>query len=263
MKRADAFRQIAAFREEDAKWDKLLAELVTEKIESMPTPSQLSIEEGLHKLEERVKQEKKERKNQRVKLSVAAALLFVVFFSTIWTPPATQAFDKLYEAFHVVQDSVLQIFIGGSPGPEGDHNYPVNIEQTEYFEAHVSIEEAQILLPFRILQPTYMPEKYQLEQVRVVTSTENESFEVLLIYQNGKKSIHISQKSMGEESALGAIFDNRSLIEQLSIHGFPATIVTHEDYNSFQIIWTYHGQYIFIEGKVPKEELLKIAESIS
>ncbi len=133
----------------------------------------------------------------------------------------------------------------------------------------VSLEEAARRMPFRILQPSYLPAGVTLSGVRVTKADETIQA-VHLIYSNGVTVIQTSHAVPGaaelEEVA------RTTPHELLEVNG--VTAIGHETLTSqggisgradpvlADVAWGCDGRACRVTGDMPLEELLRVAESM-
>lgn len=126
--------------------------------------------------------------------------------------------------------------------PEGAEVEKMQISLPENYD---SVEEAQEHVNFTILVPSYTA-GYELESVSVLKNT------VTLSYSNGDNFLMIREST--EKSEIPENFEEVEVSGEKAYYG--------EIYGYSALYLEKNGIQIEISGKIPKEELLKIAQSL-
>jgi hypothetical protein len=132
----------------------------------------------------------------------------------------------------------------------------------------VTLQEAQERMPFRILQPSYLPAGVTLSGVRATKAGESIQA-VRLVYSNGLNVIQSPQACVAVDGLQEVL--RTSPRDTLDVNG--ATAVGHEtlprgyeggrpDPVLADLAWGCDGGGCRVTGDMPLEELLRIAQSM-
>ncbi|MEL4304856.1 DUF4367 domain-containing protein [Methanococcoides sp. LMO-2] len=138
-----------------------------------------------------------------------------------------------------------------------DDDIPIPEEPEE-----LTLDEAKDIVGFEILLPSYIPEGHEFDHALVysngATSEDNIYETVTLVYKNGAEWLHISQVFSGTEfSEMLPEGD----VETVSINGSDGQFLSHPKTNILR--WTTNDLELSITGKIDKDELVNMAESMA
>ncbi|AKB84914.1 DUF4367 domain-containing protein [Methanococcoides methylutens] len=126
----------------------------------------------------------------------------------------------------------------------------------------LTLDEAKDIVGFEILLPSYIPEGYEFDHALVysngATSEDNIYETVTLVYKNGADWLHISQVFSGTEFS-GMLPEGD--VETVSINGSEGQFLALLETNILQ--WTTNDLELSITGKIDKDELVNMAESMA
>lgn len=200
------------------------------------------------------------------KLFYAVAIIFISLVILL-SPQNSGAYSAIVEMFQKVQDNVTQLFISvGDNDPSSKGMPPEDaayiVGDTDMTSPELSIEDAQEATGFFIKQPKFVPERYQLEDVTVFGSGDEESNEVIVNYKGEKGYFSIHQKILEESFSAGVTIDNNDTqIDEINIHGRPASLLEHKA-DFLELIWVTEDYYYSISGMLSKDEIIEIAGSM-
>jgi len=118
-----------------------------------------------------------------------------------------------------------------------------------------TLDEARSSVGFTLREPTYLPAGLALVEVRVVgTDT------VIMNYSGNGASMSLVQSN-------GSAGDDRqppadSNVQQVTVGGHPATIITSADGSSSFLSWEQDGIKTVIAGTISSDEAIKVAEGL-
>ncbi len=184
------------------------------------------------------------RRNQGISASLLLILTIGLMWSLFGANPLDSSTDKGEETLALPADYYDVI--------------PNTKKQVEQME----LKEALEITDFPILVPRSLPEEFTMSQVKVIRKPQEKSTEVYLIYQGKKRSFIISELAIGEESGFGTVV-NRSNTEVLEIliNGQKAHLFLFKNGMS-RLVWMKESHYFSIEGRLTRDEIISIAESI-
>ncbi len=245
--------------------DQLIREVLDEQMLEFPSPK-LSAAEAWRKMEnERREAYRTPKKNRLPKKTIlAVASIFMVLIVAAY-PQEGGAYNRWSELFYKVQGSVVQVF-GNSSGDtniedDGSASGIFVIEDSEPIHQEMGLEEAQKVTNFMIHIPK-VPTGFQLEKVIVTREGDQMSNEVYLHYNNGESEFTVAEKKIDGHYAFGGVADSDDTdVEEVLIDGQTANILSFKD-DVRRITWLTQTNYFYIEGKLTREEIIGIAESM-
>ncbi|GAA0363835.1 DUF4367 domain-containing protein [Bacillus horti] len=214
---------------------------------------------------------KRNRRIKRIKIitAIACMSLLISFALTADLPTAYSQFQGLVKK---VQENIIDIFfdeeqqnienIGAKTLPP-----PPNIESTPtdgLRSEDTSLEKAQQMLSFNLVVPTYIPDEYSLDLVRIYQDTDGEYRTAFIEYVNDDgRIIQLSQRMLSENSTPEtARFYENATIHDLQINENKAVMIVYDN-NFVQIDWLTDDQIKFsLFGLLSESEILSIAESL-
>ncbi|MBS4197941.1 DUF4367 domain-containing protein [Lederbergia citri] len=245
--------------------DEIIREALNEKINSCPPPL-LEASEAWKQIETRMSGKREKTLPLRILrnpfLIAAAVLLFFIFATT---PKSGIAFNQFTDIFHTIQGNVVHLLgKSGGPGEESgiiDGTFEV-IEDSEIISKQMSLEEAKNAAHFPILIPKNLIEEFQLEDVTVMDGYEDKVEAVYLNYVGKDRGFMVTEMPLETQMAFGATMDVDDVsIEEVQIKGQKANLIIYKNGHA-QLVWMTQSHYFSIEGKLTKEEILTIANSI-
>ncbi|MCQ1534127.1 outer membrane lipoprotein-sorting protein [Methanosarcina sp. KYL-1] len=142
-----------------------------------------------------------------------------------------------------------------------------NIKTVEYGELNpsgeLSLEEAEERVGFEILIPEYLPEGYEFSHATAYNTSETApegqaSETVVLTYKEGEASVILTETSFEGQAPDAAIMNSA---EDIAINGKEGKYLAPGDMKVLK--WKLGNVDLNLRGTLDKEEILKIAESIS
>lgn len=249
--------------------EQLIKEAISEEIESSPPPP-LSTIEAWEKLNHRLN--KSNINSMRIsffkkKWIYAASVLLLVAFIMFLSPKSGEAYSKITEIFKNVRGTVVQLFIKVGNGPKQDINAPTSedfsiVQGSEIISEQTSLEMAQKKTSFTIKVPQNIPEEFVLKNVTVSKREKELSKDIFLNYVGDQRGFIINQKLIGDSFGSGITADSDDTqVEQVTVHGQKASLLRYKN-GVLELIWVIQDYYFSISGKLSKDEVIKIAESI-
>ena len=143
------------------------------------------------------------------------------------------------------------------PPPPKDFR-EVNIEQ----ERTVSLEEAKSASPFSIATPQYIPANYKLEQVKFQETGKATAVVTLKYNSSNTNYLLISEMNASDGYVQGYGYDiEDAIVQNIKIGDNNGRIIIFKNEN-ISITWIKQGIVYELEGKIEKEEALKIVKSM-
>lgn len=124
------------------------------------------------------------------------------------------------------------------------------IRVAEQEPQHLTLDEARAQAGFDLLMPAYRAEEMTLVDVLLVKGA------FLLVYDLDGASLTVAQSQ--QPLAPGPL----GVEEAATVRGVEAVLVTDGVTDSRFVAWQENGRYYYVLGRVDREEILKIAESL-
>ncbi len=131
--------------------------------------------------------------------------------------------------------------------PEGVEVVPVEDRSRE----HLSLAEAEAVVGFDLLTPSYLPEGATLVDVVRTEST------IVLRYESAQGPFAVSQGTNGR-----AVEPPPTSGEPVSLRGTTGTLFTNEEGTKVFLAWTEDGRTFTVSGAISGQEALRVAESL-
>lgn len=243
--------------------DQLIREVLDEQMQEFPSPK-LSAAEAWRKMENDPQGASRSPKRNPFskKLIVAVASIFMVLIVVAY-PQEGGAYNRWSEIFYKVQGSVVQVFGGSGEYADTEDSASGNfvIEDSETITEEMGLEEAQKVTNFTITIPA-VPAGFQLEKVIVMREGDQMSNEVHLSYVSGEREFLVAEKKLVGQYAFGEVADsNDTIVEEVLINGETANMLSFKD-GVRRVTWMTQTKHFFIEGRLAKEEIIRIAKSM-
>jgi len=230
------------------------------------TNSFLKVQARLHRRKRRMKW------ISRAKISVAILIGSFVVGLLLDTTPST-AYSQISSLFKVIQREVIEIFHESpsnqnrdmtKPSPPMDVDETVNRGSGQMII--VPLEEAKAMASFRLLIPSYVPESFQLETVRLFDTEDKSHYNhVLLEYANpdGELLNIIQREIEGESTGLKVeMAIDSGEHKDVFINENPAILMIPIEGNTNLEWLTKDRILIRISGKLSEPEIIRLATSL-
>ncbi|MBO8129823.1 MAG: DUF4367 domain-containing protein [Peptococcaceae bacterium] len=237
--------------------DKILSDMVKKRAEYGPEPDLERIWEGLNK-----KLQKEEKGSQWTKVAAAAAVLLIIG-SLSWGIPEVRAVGKsIWHSFKVT-------FIGDTSGLiQTEYSQPTNTtnQLPLYKEIYADVSEVQKGLPFQIKVPTYLPDGYVFDKIKVVDLGDG-LYKIRQYYtfhdQQKKGFLCITQENnySGTAKSIGYDTDDTT-VRTISLNGNTAILMVREKDNWASLDWNEGSISYSMVGITSPEKLIEIAKSL-
>ena len=129
------------------------------------------------------------------------------------------------------------------------------------------IGEAQKNIHFKLLLPEYIPNDFKLNNVDVLNKNKEKEV-VTLQYintkdENKRESFEITQESFpsGIDNTINILDDKGAIVEHIKINGIECTLINYDNTLN-KLIWTNDHLGYKIDGRLSKNDIVKIAESM-
>lgn len=217
---------------------------------------------------ERIKKTHHERRKKKLLSKIKASFIAAVFICTIlvavsslFPEKATAVGNVISRIFNIegkgTLNNIVFEFFHESKTERNDIQEIATIQPET-----VTLEEARIRVPFKILQPLYTPEGFSLDKV-TLEEIHKPSYRVTLYYRNHKdEMLAISEENIIGETGRGYMYDkNDTVIEEVSIKGTKATLANLKN-KYIRIFWLKDSMSVEIFGQITKPDAIKLAESL-
>lgn len=249
--------------------EQLMKAAVTESIKNSPPPP-LSSDEAWEKFKR--KQHENHIKSNKTsmfknKFIYAASLLLAFGSMMAFSAQNGSAFGRLSDIFQMTQGNVVQLFGKVGDEPKKDKNAPTSdqfsiVEGSEIIAKQVSLEEANQETAFTITIPKQIPKEFTLKNVTVSKTVGEKSKDIYLHYKSEKRAFTMNQKLTGEQFGFGMTVDrDDTKVEQITIQGQRGSLLQFKN-GTLKLIWVSQRYYYSIQGKLTKDEAIRIAESM-
>ncbi|MFZ3384677.1 MAG: DUF4367 domain-containing protein [Candidatus Methanoperedens sp.] len=170
-----------------------------------------------------------------------------------WMPLRMETYDKDGKLIMSMEYRNVE-FNTGIPDSEFEFKIPdgakvVTREMT--LPKEVTLDEARNSVNFSVAVPSYLPEGYILDRVTVFEYDTTQS--VSITYKNGEEALSVYEVTKSAYTPNGKF-------ETVKINGVEARY-KDSDFGR-TLSWPWKGSDISVYGKISKEELIKVAESI-
>lgn len=200
---------------------------------------------------------RKRRKDlEKVSKYVAIAASFLILFAIFAFPTNAKAVSKkiILTVENLLGGNVKNIGVG-----TGDKEDVVVKEKPVGQKEAVTLEEAKEKAGFPLSIPSYLPDGFALKEALIQPVGKKNI--VSIRYEGNNGYVVLIQKISPESHAQGSSFDTEDgRSEQVDIDGQTGNLTLLKD-NNFRLIWGTHTSYT-LYGKLPSEEILKVARSI-
>jgi len=237
------------------KLEKLMKDTVCEMVNSAPPPP---LEESWAKLEQRLLEQHRlnnppgtKTKNSLSKSMFIAAGIIMIFISLSMSFPGGAA--------NIVENLIdrTQVNVGTQPAPQEDFR-----EVAVMQEKILTLEEAKAAAPFSILIPEYIPSDYNLAQVKYQEMANTTGLVTLKYIGPGTSYFIITEMNTPEGFVQGYGFDTEDAVAQdIKIGEAVGQLISYKN-EKIRVNWIQKNIVYGLEGKVPKEDVLKITASM-
>ena len=253
----------------ESELDKTIKETVCEMVESVTPPP---LEESWARFEKKLKEQQKTDNHKRKRLlylrlaASAGVIIMLTGAFAISVPGTARAIGEkiLYTVETLLGGTQMNISTGYrhnepaqlSPANEGFTEIPIEEERI------VSLEEAITVSPFPVTIPEYIPASYTLEQVKFQPMSKPVA-RISLNY-NGPDANYIVLEEMNvpEGYVQGYGYDIEDAVtEEIEVGKNSGQFILFK-HDMLRMTWINNSVLFTLEGKVLKEEAIKIAESM-
>ena len=229
-----------------------------EKIEVPPVEEQLAKFKAHYSFQRRIVPE---RRLHRV---AAAAVLILAVISGILFSTASEATafgEKIVKTFRTIVGKttenkttvVTRPMSAGTP-QAGEAQVAVNARE-------LSMEDAQKLVPVQIAKPQYLPPN-MVQGKLTLTEISRDLFSISIQYQLDGRYVTFVQRNQPGNGSDSLLYDtDDATLRNIEINGSPGYELTTKN-GSHTIAWSTRGLSLQLIGKLPEDELLKMAESV-
>lgn len=251
--------------------EKLIDDAVNEMVESATPPP---LEESWARFEKKLKKQQQlsnspsiERK-KLLSLRLAATAGFIVLLIgalSISFPVKARAIgEKIVKTVETLLGGT-QINIGtgytrdepGAPPPPEDlRELPASLER------NISLEEARTISPFSLTIPQYIPAGYNLDQVKFQEMVKPAATVTLKYKGPDSHYFTLTEMNVPDAFARGYGYDiEDAVVEDLKIGDNTVKVIKFKN-ETIRISWMKQSIVYGLEGSIPREEAMKIVESM-
>ena len=238
--------------------DSLIKDIFEEEFDNIEYPQ---ADEMWGQIRIKLKKERRKILLKRLRPAFAACILISVLsvlFINFQTPVMAFA-NKLIRSMEEFTGNTLKIHRRDVAQDEkGGADITRNIDDPR-------IHEAQKNINFDLIIPGYIPKDFKLSNVDVLNKNKEKEV-VTLQYiknENRRESFEITQESFpsGVDDTLNILDDEGVNVEHVKINGIECTLINY-DSTLNKLIWINSHLGYKIDGRVSKEDIIKIAKSM-
>jgi hypothetical protein len=250
--------------------DKVVKETVRETVDSITPPP---LEESWARFEKKLQeQEKASHKNKRksllFKLAASAGVIIVLTGALAISSPgnARAIGEKILHTVETllggtqmnVKTSYRQHEPGQLPLPQEKGFSELPIEEGKI----VSLEEAKKISPFPVLVPRYIPAGYTLDRVEYQPMTKP-VVKISLLYKSpNADNIVLEEMNVPDGYVQGYGYDIEDAVtEDITVGKNSGQLILFKN-ERIRMTWINNSVLFTLDGRVSKEEAIKIAESV-
>lgn len=170
-----------------------------------------------------------------------------------WMPLRIEIFDNEDKMITSMEYRNVE-FNTGIPDSEFEFEIPVGakvINQDLQLPQEMTLDEAKQEVDFAVAEPGYLPEGYILDRVTISKINNIQSVSITYNQDDEILFIHESNRDMP---------DQKEGTESVKINDIDAAYM--DTYFGKSLSWTWGNTAISINGRISKEELIKVAESM-
>ena len=126
-----------------------------------------------------------------------------------------------------------------------------------------SVEEMFTATGFEVIEPSYIPQSFELVSLQVYTEEKVGAVETFLHYELNEKYFIITQIMQSDQLGFnGSVQSEEEKIEEVDVNGMTGSLVeaSQEDYI---LVWFSPTHFLSVEGNIVAEEIVKIARSMN
>lgn len=256
----------------DIELDKLIDDAVKEMVESATPPP---LEESWARFEKKLKERQQlsnghtaERKNPfplRMAITAGFIILLIGTLSISFPVKARAIGEKIVKTVETLlggtQMNIGTGYTRDEPGappspPEELRELPASLER------NISLEEARTISPFSLSIPQYIPAGYNLDRVNFQELVKPAAKVTLKYKGPDSNNFTITEMNVPDAFGRGYGYDiEDAVVEDLKIEDNTVKVIKFKD-ETFRISWMKQSIVYGLEGKIPREEALKIVESM-
>lgn len=245
----------------DEQLDMLIKERITSELQQIPVPS---IDEEWFKFKSVVLNEKKSHRTIPKSLVAAVAVIILIISSlTLFKPVQAYAFGERFLQMlnHIVgktTENKTETINNNSSGTKT----PVVNNLGVLVEKETTLEEAQKTVYFKIAEPKYLLPGTKTMKI-TISNLSSDVNRITINYDVQGQLIIFTQQNTVSTVSQGLLYDTDDTVNKdITINGTSATLLQQK--NGINVLsWYQRGLLLELTGKLPTEEFLKIAQSIS
>lgn len=213
------------------------------------------------------KRHRRHRWMNNLKVSGLVIICFFLLNTAFITVPTSHS--QIAGLLKNISSNIIEIF-HEQPSHNNEKHPPPQMHETESPEnigsvQVVSLDEALSNAAFTLKVPTYIPDDFQLDNVRVFGESEKSYNYVQIKYENDKGDVlNILQRQIeGENSAIVATMAvEAGKYKNVIVNGDTAILIISDKGNSNLEWLTEERVLVRISSKLAESEILKIASSL-
>ncbi len=245
----------------DEQLDMHIKECITSELQQITVPS---VDKEWNRFRNLVIKEKNNRRIRPGSLIVAAVIVLIMFSSiALFSPVKANAFgERIIQIFNHLIGKTTQNKTVTINNDDSMSKPPLVQNLESNIEKETSLQEAQKSVYFKIAEPKYLPSETETQKV-LITNLSPKVYKITIEYISLGRMIILTQQNITGTVSQGNLYDTDDTISRdITINGAQATLLTKKDGMNV-LIWHQRGLLLQLTGKLPVEEFLKIAQSIS
>jgi len=199
--------------------------------------------------------------NRKITIVAATILISIASLNFLYPNNANALGGKIGEFFNYIvgkttQNKTETYRQAEDPGALKDQ------EIGDIYEKEVTLEQAQSSIPFKLATPSYLPNEANIRRV-ILTSQGSNVYQITIEYNLNKNVIIFSQEISSNGISHGTLYDtDDTAVKEISVNGSPANLFMNK--NGINTLnWQSRSLLLQLKGKIPEEEIIKIANSIT
>lgn len=214
---------------------------------------------------------RKRRKQWKRRMKISIAIVLCSFFGSVLFNSTTEtAYSQISSLYKRIQNQVIEIFYEEPEQTQlgAKTSYPENNLETDMGISQmkeVTLDEAKTIVSFHLILPTKAPESFQLDTIRVFSSSEGIYNHVQLEYADARGDIIniIQHEIEGKTSGLKAeIAINAGEYKDVVINGNKAILMLPTEGNTNLEWLTENRIMVRISGRFSESDIINLAESL-
>lgn len=242
---------------EDIELDLMIKYYITKELEAIEVPP---VDEAWEKFKARYEKELRPRNSIKKVVSIAAAI--ILSLSVIAYPlKATALGEWIVKTARFKTGKTTENITTSYTRGQTEPAVPTVVNLPIEDKKELTMEEAQREVPFKIAEPTYLPQGSKVSNVTLQKIAAN-SFIIEVAYDINGQRLLLNQQNIVGTFSEGILFDKDDMVfSELDINGNKGTRLRLKS-GTYLIKWVARGLRLELYGKLSEEEITRIALSI-